>query len=56
MDTLLIDLNLHGNNKLTSTELNEFEGFDVFLMRRKKVKDKNLHGGALVNMSVCGLK
>lgn len=54
-DTLLIDLNLHGN-KLTSTQLNEFEGFDTFLERRKKVKTKNLYGGALVDMSVCGLK
>lgn len=54
VDTLIIDLNLHGN-KLTSTQLNEFEGFDVFLERRKKVKTKNLYGGALVNMSVCGL-
>ncbi|KAL9189766.1 hypothetical protein ACHAXT_009441 [Thalassiosira profunda] len=54
-DTLLIDLNLHGN-PMTSTQLNEFEGFPVFLERRKKVKTKNLHGGALVDMSVCGLK
>lgn len=56
VDTLLIDLNLHGNNKLTSTDINQFEGFDVFLKRRKIVKDKNLHGGAMVDMSVCGLK
>lgn len=56
VDTLLIDLNLHGNNKLTSTDLNQFEGFDVFLKRRKTVKDKNLHGGAMIDMSVCGLK
>lgn len=54
-NTPLIDLNLHGN-KLTSTELNEFEGFNVFLERRKKVKTKNLYGGAMVDMSVCGLK
>jgi hypothetical protein len=53
-NTLLIDLNLHGN-KLTSTQLNEFEGFDAFLERRKKVKNKNLYGGALTDMSICGL-
>jgi Leucine-rich repeat (LRR) protein len=53
-NTLLIDLNLHGN-KLSSTQLNEFEGFEAFLERRKKVKSKNLYGGALVDMSVCGL-
>lgn len=52
--TLLIDLNLHGNN-LSSTHLNEFEGFNVFLERRKKVKSKNLYGGALTDMSLCGL-
>jgi len=53
-NTLLIDLNLHGN-KLSSTQLNEFVGFDAFLERRKKVKNKNLYGGALVDTSVCGL-
>ena len=58
VDTLLIDLNLHGNNKLSSTELNEFDGFDVFLERRKKVKTKNLYGGAMMDgdMGLCGLK
>ena len=54
-DTLLIDLNLHGN-KLTSTQLNEFEGFEAFLERRKKRKTTGLSGGAMVDMSVCGLK
>lgn len=55
-DTLLIDLNLHGN-KLTSTQLNEFEGFSVFLERRKMVKTKNLFGGAMDGDStLCGLK
>ncbi|KAL7469801.1 hypothetical protein ACHAXS_010064 [Conticribra weissflogii] len=53
-DTMLIDLNLHGNG-LSSGELNEFEGFSVFMERRKKVKNKNLHGGALTDMGVCGL-
>ena len=38
-DTLLIDLNLHGN-KLSSTQLNQFDGFEAFLDRRKKVKSK----------------
>lgn len=54
-DTSLIDLNLHGN-KMTSTQLNEFEGFDAFLSRRKKKKTTALVGGAMVNMSVCGLE
>lgn len=55
-ETVLIDLNLHGNDKITSTDINEFEGFGVFLERRKKKKDKSLHGGAMLDMSVCGLK
>ena len=54
-DTLLIDLNLHGN-QMTNTQLNEFEGFDTFLERRKKKKTTALTGGALVNLSVCGLE
>ena len=48
-DTSLIDLNLHGN-KMTNTELNQFEGFQAFLDRRQKVKSKTL-----VNLSLCGL-
>jgi Leucine-rich repeat (LRR) protein len=55
VDTLLIDLNLHGNNKLTSTDINQFEGFDVFLKRRKSIKDKNLHGGAMVSSIISKL-
>lgn len=54
-NTSLIDLNLHGN-PLTNTQLNEFEGFILFLERRKKKKTTALTGGALVNMSVCGLE
>jgi len=49
-DTALIDLNLHGN-RMTNTQLNEFDGFQTFLDRRQKVKSKTL-----VNLSVCGLK
>lgn len=58
VDTPLIDLNLHGNNKLTSTELHDFDGFDAFLERRKKVKTKNLYGGAMMDSDtgLCGLK
>jgi len=48
--TLLIDLNLHGN-QMTNTQLNQFDGFQVFLDRRQKVKSKTL-----TNLDVCGLK
>jgi Leucine-rich repeat (LRR) protein len=54
-DTPLIDLNLHGN-KMTSTQLNAFEGFKAFLDRRQKVKTTGLYGGAMTNLDVCGLE
>lgn len=54
-DTPLIDLNLHGN-KLTSTQLNEFDGYKAFLDRRQKVKTTGLYGGAMTNLDVCGLE
>lgn len=54
-NTSIIDLNL-GGNTLSNTQLNEFEGFSVFLERRKKVKDRAIHGGAMLSTSVCGLK
>lgn len=53
--TPLIDLNLMGN-QMTNTQLNEFEGFDIFLERRQKLKSKNIYGGALTDLSVCGLE
>lgn len=54
-DTLLIDLNLHGN-PMTSTELNTFDGYDVFLLRRRKIKNKDILGGAMTDLEVCGLE
>jgi Leucine-rich repeat (LRR) protein len=53
-DTALIDLNLAGN-PMTNTQLNEFEGFSTFLERRQRLKSKNIYGGALTDLSVCGL-
>lgn len=53
--TPLIDLNLRGN-RLTNTQLNEFDGFDKFLERRQNVKSKNIYGGALTDLGVCGLE
>lgn len=54
-ETALIDLNLTGN-MMTNTQLNEFEGFQTFLERRQKLKSKNIHGGALTDLGVCGLE
>ena len=55
VNTLLIDLNLHGN-PLTSTQLNTMEGYDVFLSRRRDVKNKDILGGAMTDLEGCGLK
>lgn len=53
--TPLIDLNLHGN-PMTSTQLNEFDGYSEFLERRAKTNTKNIYGGAMANLSVTGLE
>ena len=50
----VIDITLT-NNQITPTQLGEFEGFEVFLERRTKLKKKDLAGGALTNLGVCGL-
>lgn len=54
-DTPLIDLNLHGN-PMTSTQLNEFDGYSAFLERRQATNTKNIYGGAMANLSVTGLE
>ncbi len=54
-ETPLIDLNLAGN-AMTNTQLNEFEGFAAFLERRQKIKSKNIYGGALTDLNLCGLE
>lgn len=53
--TQVIDLNLDGN-LITSTQLNDFDGFQSFLDRRKDVKTKNLYGGAMTDLGLCGLE
>ena len=54
-DTSLIDLSLKGN-RMTNGQLNEFDGFESFMERRRKIKNKNIHGGALLDTTVCGLE
>jgi Leucine-rich repeat (LRR) protein len=49
-DTALVDLNLHGNAKLSHTLLSSFDGYDVFCERRRLVKQKTMS-----NMDNCGL-
>ncbi|GMI19941.1 hypothetical protein TrRE_jg2848 [Triparma retinervis] len=52
--TCLHDLNLK-NNPLQKRELMDFEGFDSFLEKRGEVKKKDLDGGAMADLSLCGL-
>mmetsp|Transcript_21939 Transcript_21939/g.52209 ORF Transcript_21939/g.52209 Transcript_21939/m.52209 type:complete len:284 (-) Transcript_21939:232-1083(-) len=54
-DTLLIDLNLHGN-PMTATQLNAMDGYDAFLSRRREIKNKDILGGAMTDLDVCGLE
>lgn len=42
-------------NILDKADLVAMEGVDAFLARREKNKNKNLQGGALQTLSVCGL-
>ena len=53
-NTPVIDLNLHGN-PMTSSQLNDMDGFDEYLKRRQRIKTSTLLGGALTNLDVCGL-
>jgi Leucine-rich repeat (LRR) protein len=54
-NTLLIDLNLHGN-PMTTTQLNTMDGYDIFLSRRREVKNKDILGGAMTDLEGCGLE
>jgi Leucine-rich repeat (LRR) protein len=49
-DTALVDLNLHGNTKLSQKLLSSMDGYDVFCERRRLVKQKTMS-----NMDNCGL-
>jgi len=42
-------------NSISKAQLVDFEGFERFLERRAKTKDKDLQGGALADHSLCGL-
>eukprot|EP01084_Bolivina_argentea_P011526 21544_1 len=53
-ETSLCVLELAGN-PLSKKGLLKMRGFDEFLERRKKNKDKVLAGGAIINHSLCGL-
>lgn len=47
-------LELEGN-LLTKKDFMQMEGVDAFLARREKNKNRNLQGGGMLTLSVCGL-
>ena len=48
-DTLLDELVLTGNTMLSRAMVWNFEGVEVFVERRKRIKDRNLAGGASID-------
>ena len=53
-DSSVESLELAGNI-MDKTDLMRMEGVDAFLARREKNKNKNLQGGGMLTLSVCGL-
>jgi hypothetical protein len=47
-------LNLEGNH-LTKAQLLDMQGVSTYMERRQSAKEKNLAGGALFDLSLCGL-
>ncbi|KAG7386935.1 hypothetical protein PHYBOEH_008445 [Phytophthora boehmeriae] len=48
-------MNLEGN-PMSKEDLQEMDGFDAFLTRRTKLKNKEIHGGLNSDLSLCGLE
>ncbi|KAE9051641.1 hypothetical protein PR003_g630 [Phytophthora rubi] len=48
-------MNLEGN-PMTKEDLQGMDGFDAFLTRRMKLKNKEIHGGLNSDLSLCGLE
>jgi len=56
-DTSIIDISLRGNTALSVSQLNDFDGFENFLERRRKIKNKDLSGfDQLSGKYSCGLE
>jgi hypothetical protein len=53
-DTAVVVLNLEGNH-FTKAQLLDMQGVSTYMERRQSAKDKNLAGGALLDLSLCGL-
>lgn len=54
-NTAVIKIELGGNVGLIRSDVMNFEGVDAFLERRKGTQDKNLQGGALMDLSLFGI-
>ncbi|GMF32988.1 unnamed protein product [Phytophthora lilii] len=48
-------MNLEGN-PMTKEDFQGMDGFDAFLTRRTKLKNKEIHGGLNSDLSLCGLE
>lgn len=48
-------MHLEGN-PMTKEDLQGMDGFDEFLVRRTKLKNKEIHGGLTSDLSLCGLE
>ena len=55
VNTSVETIMLQGNDELSSRFVLSLDGIDSFLERRKKLKDKNFQGGAIVDFSLFGL-
>ncbi|CAH0487270.1 unnamed protein product [Peronospora farinosa] len=53
-DSAVQVMNLEGN-PMTKEDLQKMDGFDAFLTRRTKLKNKEIHGGLNSDLSLCGL-
>ncbi|OWY93173.1 putative LRR protein [Phytophthora megakarya] len=53
-DSAVQVMNLDGN-PMTKEDLQAMDGFDAFLTRRTKLKNKEIHGGLNSDLSLCGL-
>jgi hypothetical protein len=53
--TQIDNLVLTGNPELTKAIVLEMKGASAFVERRRKSKDRALHGGALLELSIFGL-
>ena len=53
-DSVVESMELEGNI-LDKADLMKMEGVDAFLARRERNKNKNLQGGGMLTLSVCGL-